>query len=42
MMLLLSADARSLSPEEEVFSRRGALKLLLMNKVSSLVPRLLI
>ena len=28
----LSADAQSMSPEEEMSSRRGAIKLLLMNQ----------
>lgn len=32
MMAQLSSDARSMSPEEEVSSRRGALKLLLMSQ----------
>ena len=32
MVKQLSADAQSMSPEEEMSSRRGALKLLLMNQ----------
>ena len=32
MMELLSADVEGMSREEEMYSRRGALKLLLMNQ----------
>ena len=34
----LSADAQSMSPDEEMSSRRGALKLLLMNQAEPPPP----